>query len=68
MMENKEDVALIKEGIKEAVDKIHPRKIIIYITSSNKRKINEIFKYAIGSNIKLIMPDNRLLLLNKKMN
>lgn len=66
MMKNKEDAALIKEGIKETVDKIHPRKIIIYTTSGNKRKINELFKYAIVNNIKLIVPDNRLLLLNKK--
>lgn len=50
---------LLKEAIKNVVDKINPKTIIVYTVASNKTTFR-ILEYAIAKNINLIVPDNTL--------
>lgn len=60
MLRAKQNTDILLEGIRKAVDTIHPNKIIVY-TASNKDRTMSLFKYATKSGVKVLIPDNKLL-------
>lgn len=60
MLRAKQNTNILLEGIRKAVDTIHPNKIIVY-TASNKDRTMSLFKYATKSGVKVLIPDNKLL-------
>lgn len=58
-IDNKINEKLLKEAIKNVVDKISPKAIIVYTVASNKTTL-KILEYAIANNINLIIPENSL--------
>lgn len=58
-IDNKINEKLLKETIKNVVDKINPKAIIVYTVASNKTTL-KILEYAIVNNINIIIPENSL--------
>ena len=62
-----DDWKLLQEALKYTIDHLKKlRTIIIYTTSSNDNLTHNRFKYAEEHKIKLIIPDNRLRILNAR--
>ena len=57
---DKEDRDKLEKAIKYTVDHLKLNAIIVYTSTPNDDKINDIFKYAIENNVKIVIPDNTI--------
>lgn len=57
---DKEDRNKLEKAIKYTVDHLKLNAIVVYTSTPNDDKINDIFKYAIEKNVKIIIPDNTI--------
>jgi len=66
---NKEEKLLLIDAIKYIVDHLSKLKtIVVYSCCKDDNKVLDIFKYAIDSNVNVIIPSNTLQARNKVMN
>ena len=65
LLKGNEGLQLLKETIKETVDEISPKAIVVYSVSTEVDKIKQIFKYASDKGVEIIIPNNILYERNK---
>ena len=61
-----ESIARNKAGIKELVDRVKPRSLIVYSTADNAKTLKHL-EYPISKGVKIIIPDNYLKTRNQKL-
>lgn len=65
-MGNPSQMVIFKDAIKHTVDHLlNLESIVVYSSSPNKDKVNEIFQYAISKGIDIQIPENTLQIRNK---
>lgn len=62
---NGDNCILLKKILVYLVDNLNLEAIVVYTSSSDTSKILKLFEYAIINNVKIIIPDNTLLLRNR---
>ena len=61
LLRGEEGKKILKNTIKETVDTIHPKAIVVYSVSTNEGNNRNLFKYASDKGVKIIIPSNLLL-------